>query len=154
MTKWTKNQRLMEKTKNQIKSRLIKKIFENLEKITFFYVLKIDLKKKKSFRDKILKKCFQKLENLFVFFGIRLVDLVKLIPKISNAPLIFQNLGQRKKSKKNIKNSIKNVLKIGFFVFFQLKNFQDKRELIFFHKYKSAKISLLFLKKREKIEKT
>jgi hypothetical protein len=41
------------------------------------------------------------------FFGISMVDLVKLQPKISNAPLIFKNLGQRKKSKKNIKNSIK-----------------------------------------------
>ena len=53
------------------------------------------------------------------FFGIVMVDLVMLLPKRSNAHLIFQNLGQRKKPKKNIKNSIK---KSGF-QFFSLKKF-------------------------------
>jgi hypothetical protein len=37
------------------------------------------------------------------FFGIRKVDLGMLIFKISNAHLIFQNLGQRKMIKNNIK---------------------------------------------------
>jgi len=42
-------------------------------------------------------------KKINVFFGISMVDLVKLIPKISNAPVISQNLGQRKKSKKTSK---------------------------------------------------
>jgi hypothetical protein len=45
-------------------------------------------------------------KKMNAFFGIVMVDLVMLLPKRSNAHLIFQNLGQRKKSKKNIKNSI------------------------------------------------
>ena len=57
-------------------------------------------------------------KKINVFFGISMVDLVKLLPKISNAPLIFKNLGQRKKSKKNIKNSIKNMLKYQVFFYF------------------------------------
>jgi hypothetical protein len=46
-------------------------------------------------------------KKINVFFGISMVDLVKLIPKISNAPLKYQNLGQRKKSKKIIKKALK-----------------------------------------------
>jgi hypothetical protein len=52
-------------------------------------------------------------KKINVFFG-----SVWLIPKISNAHLIFQNLGQKKKSKEFIKNSMKNMLKNQFFSLF------------------------------------
>ncbi len=55
------------------------------------------------------KEGSQKKKN--AFFGIVMVDLVMLLPQRSNAHLIYKNLGQRKKSKKNIKNSIKKMLK-------------------------------------------
>ena len=45
-------------------------------------------------------------KKINAFFGINMVDLVMLIPKTSNSHLIFQNLGQRKKSKKSIKNTV------------------------------------------------
>ena len=51
-------------------------------------------------------------KKINAFFGISMVDLVMLIPKTSNSLLIFQNLGQRKKSKKSIKKSIKKCLKM------------------------------------------
>ena len=51
-------------------------------------------------------------KKINAFFGISMVDLVILIPKTINSNLIFQNLGQRKKSKKSIKNCIKKCLKI------------------------------------------
>ena len=62
-------------------------------------------------------------KKMNAFFGIVMVDLVMLLTKRNNAHLIFQNLGQRKKSKKSIKNSIKKRSKIKFFLFFSLKKF-------------------------------
>ena len=64
------------------------------------------------------KKRSQKKMN--AFFGIVMVDLVMLLTKRNNAHLIFQNLGQRKKSKKSIKNSIKKTLKNQVFSVFSL----------------------------------
>jgi hypothetical protein len=49
-----------------------------------------------------------------------MVDLVMLLPQRSNAHLKYKNLGQRKKSKKNIKNSIKKMLKNQVFSVFSL----------------------------------
>ena len=58
-------------------------------------------------------------KKMNAFFGIVMVDLVMLLTKRNNAHLIFQNLGQRKKKKKSIKNSIKKMLKNQVFsVFF------------------------------------
>jgi hypothetical protein len=54
------------------------------------------------------------------FFGIVMVDLVMSLPERSNAPVIFKNFGQRKKSRKNIKNRIKKMLKNQVFSVFSL----------------------------------
>ena len=59
-------------------------------------------------------------KKMNAFFGIVMVDLVMLLTKRNNAHLIFQNLGQRKKSKKSIKNSIKKTLKNQVFSVFSL----------------------------------
>ena len=50
-------------------------------------------------------------KKMNAFFGIVMVDLVILLTKRNNAHLIFQNLGQRKKSKRNINISNKKMLK-------------------------------------------
>jgi hypothetical protein len=64
-------------------------------------------------------------KKINAFFGIVMVDLVILLTKRSNAHLIFKNVGQRKKSKKNIKNSIKKMLKkssfFSIFAYFKVK---------------------------------
>jgi hypothetical protein len=58
-------------------------------------------------------------KKINAIFGILTVDLVILLPQRSNAHLIFKNLGKRNKSKKNIKNCIKKMLKKQVFsVFF------------------------------------
>ncbi len=62
------------------------------------------------------KERSQKKKN--AIFGILMVDLVMLLPQRSNAHLIFKDLGQRKMSKKNIKNSIKKMLKNQVFSVF------------------------------------
>jgi hypothetical protein len=59
-------------------------------------------------------------KKMNAFFGIVMVDLVILLTKRNNAHLIFQNLGQSKKSKKSIKNSIKKTLKNQVFSVFSL----------------------------------
>ncbi len=59
-------------------------------------------------------------KKLNAIFGFLMVDLVMLLPKRSNAHLIFKKLGQRKKYKKNIKNSIKKMLKNQVFSAFSL----------------------------------
>jgi hypothetical protein len=64
------------------------------------------------------KERSQKKINAII--GILMVDLVMLLPQRSNAHLIFKNLGQRKKSKKSIKNSIKKTLKNQVFSVFSL----------------------------------
>ncbi len=59
-------------------------------------------------------------KKMNALFGIVMVDLVMLLTKRNNAHLIFQNLGQRKKSKKSIKNSIKKTLENQVFSVFSL----------------------------------
>ena len=59
-------------------------------------------------------------KKINAIFGILMVDLVMLLSQRSKAHPIFKNLGQRKKSKKNIKNSIKKMLKNQVFSVFSL----------------------------------
>jgi len=67
------------------------------------------------------KKRSQKKIN--ASFGISMVDLVMWK---------FPKLGQRKMSKKNIKNSIKKCLKISFFQLLSIKKFPGHERTYFF----------------------